>query len=64
MVPESYDNIPQGFIEDVFHKMTGNEIRAAVSKDLINGNYDQEVGLAEIDHRLLFASQNTNKLIK
>lgn len=53
MVPESYDNLPEGMVEAVFHKVTQQEIKAPVTRDLVAGEYDLNCGQFEIDFRTL-----------
>ena len=44
MVPDSYDTLPVGFVEGIFHKVTEQEIKAPVTRDLVTGDYDLKVG--------------------
>ncbi len=44
MVPESYDQLPEGMVEALFYKITSHEIKAPVTRDLINGNYELACG--------------------
>lgn len=61
MVPESYDNLPEGFTEAIFHRITQQEIKAPVTRDLIGGDYEQVVGLSEIQFRLVTALKDQNQ---
>ena len=56
MVPESYENLPEGLIEAVFRRITDQEIKAPVSRDLFAGNYDLSCGQFEIDFRTVNAA--------
>ena len=53
MVPESYDQLPEGMVEAVFHRITDLEIKAPVTRDLVVGDYDLNCGQQDIDYRLL-----------
>lgn len=37
IVPKSFDTLPEGFVADVFSKVTSNEIKAPVTRDLFKG---------------------------
>ena len=56
MVPESYERLPEGLVESVFHRITNSEIKAPVSRDLFGGNYDLTCGQFEIDFRTVNAT--------
>ena len=43
IVPKSFDTLPQGFVEDVFNKVTSNEIKAPVTRDLVKGAFEPQV---------------------
>ena len=43
MAPESYDSLPPGFVEGIFHKVTEQEIKAPVTRDLFAGDYDLKI---------------------
>ena len=55
MVPESYDQLPEGMVEKLFYKITSHEIKAPVTRDLINGNYELACGQQEISQRTVTA---------
>lgn len=39
IVPKSYANLPEGFVKNVFEKITLNEIKAPVSRSLLTGSF-------------------------
>ena len=43
IVPKSFETLPKGFVEDVFNKVTRNEIKAPVTRDLVKGAFEQQV---------------------
>jgi len=55
MVPESYDKLPEGMVEGVFQKITKNEIKAPITRDLIKGFYELACGQQEIAQRTVTA---------
>lgn len=57
MAPESYDNLPEGFVDQVFHKVTDNEIKAPLTKFLTKGSFQLEYFKADIAFRLTLANQ-------
>ena len=56
IVPKSFETLPKGFVEDVFNKVTSNEIKAPVTRDLIKGFFENQI-FDEIKLRLI----NINK---
>ena len=60
MVPESYDRLPEGMVEQVFHKITQQEIKAPVTRDLYNGEYELACGTQEITYRTVMANEPGN----
>lgn len=61
MVPESIDRLPEGMVEDVFHKVTDCEIKAPVTRDLVDGNYDELCMPSELRTRLISALDTKGK---
>lgn len=37
IVPKSFDKLPEGYVKEVFGKVTSNEIKAPVTRDLFSG---------------------------
>lgn len=56
MVPESYETLPEGMVEQLFHKITSQEIKAPVTRDLYSGEYELACGLQEITYRTVMAN--------
>ena len=61
MVPESYDQLPEGMVEALFYKITSHEIKAPVTRDLIIGNYEPACGQHEISQRTVTAPTAGNE---
>ena len=57
-MPDAYDRLPDGMVEDVFHKVTNQEIKAPITRDLYSGDYELNVGLKDIDQRTVMANGN------
>ena len=57
MVPKSYDNLPEGFVERMFYAITASEIRAPTSRDPRKLPFDYECYNGEIQHRLISAKE-------
>ena len=60
MVPESYERLPEGMVEALFNKITEHEIKAPVTRDLINGQFDLNCGVSEINQRTVNSSVDLN----
>lgn len=43
-MPDAYDRLPDGMVEDVFHMVTNQEIKAPITRDLYSGDYELNVG--------------------
>ena len=57
-MPDAYDRLPDGMVEDVFHKVTNQEIKAPITRDLYSGDYELNVGQKDIDQRTVMANGN------
>jgi len=40
IVPKSYETLPEGFVEDVWRKVTDSEIKAPATRDLVAGDFE------------------------
>ena len=60
MVPESYERLPEGMVEALFNKITEHEIKAPVTRDLINGSFDLKCGVSEISQRTVTSNLDLN----
>ena len=52
-VPNSYATLPAGFVDQVFDRVTDNEIKAPVTRDLFSGSYDEKTQPDEIAGRFV-----------
>lgn len=52
-VPNSYATLPRGFVDSVFDRVTDNEIKAPVTRDLYKGYYDEKTQPDEIAGRFV-----------
>jgi Sec7-like guanine-nucleotide exchange factor len=55
IVPKSFNTLPPGFVEDVFNKVTSNEIKAPVTRDLIKGAFQSQI-VDDVKMRLIGSS--------
>jgi hypothetical protein len=55
-VPKSFNTLPEGFVADVFNKVTSNEIKAPVTRDLIKGQFQTQL-LDDVRLRLIHSSE-------
>jgi hypothetical protein len=59
IVPKSFETLPKGFVEDVFNKVTRNEIKAPVTRDLVKGAFELQV-FDEIKLRTINGNNQTS----
>ena len=59
IVPKSFETLPKGFVEDVFNKVTSNEIKAPISRDLVKGNFEKQM-FDEIKLRIINANNQSS----
>lgn len=61
MVPESYEQLPEGMVESVFDTITQSEIKAPITRDMFGGEYEVSCGLQEITYRTVMATGDVNE---
>lgn len=55
IVPKSFDKLPEGYVKEVFDKVTSNEIKAPVTRDLFSGIFQPQID-DEVNLRLAGAN--------
>ena len=61
MIPDSYESVPDGFLQNVFDKITANEIKAPVTRNLVQGAYEHAHFDSDISFRLHKSSKDSNR---
>ena len=62
MVPKSYENLPEGLVQRCFESITNREIKAPVTRNLVQGQFDLQETLSEVSLRLLNSAERQSEL--